>query len=156
MPDLPPNPDPGVRIPDLPKPRETSLLVILLCFLGLAILAGVAGYVVFKEPVNRLRAVVSATQATILPEQGKLAEAEQEHRAELAMRERVLGPEHQDVFSSGYNLAFTLWAAGKGGEALGFARRAEEGRKTVLGVEHPDYRAAKALREEIEEELRKL
>ena len=78
------------------------------------------------------------------------AEAEKEHRAVLAIRERVLGAEHPDVFQSCFNLALCLEDQKKLPAALAFIQRAEAGCAKVLGPGHPDSKDAKRIRERIE------
>jgi tetratricopeptide (TPR) repeat protein len=92
--------------------------------------------------------------ANALQVQGKHAEAEKEHRAVLAIRERVLGAEHPDVFLSCYNLALCLEKQGRLEEALAFAKRAGEGWKRVLGEEHPNCKSAVEARQRIEAKLK--
>lgn len=86
--------------------------------------------------------------------QGKLAEAELEYRAVLALCERAPGPEHPEVFGTCYHLALTLARQKKYPEALELARRAEDGWRTALYEEHPKFKLAKALREQMEREPR--
>lgn len=93
--------------------------------------------------------------ANALDSQGKHVEAEQEHRAVLAIRERVLGAEHPDVFQSCHNLALALEVQKKYLEALSFAQRAERGWEKVLVANHPDSKDATVRREEIEAEIQR-
>jgi tetratricopeptide (TPR) repeat protein len=88
--------------------------------------------------------------ANALHAQGKNNEAEQEHRAVIKVRERVLGAEHPDVARSCYNLALCLKAQQKLPEALAFMQRAEQVRTQALGPEHPDTKFAKAGRKRLE------
>jgi len=76
--------------------------------------------------------------ATTLQDQGKHAEAEDEHRAVLAIREQVQGTEHPETLSSRNNLANTLAAQGKHAEAEGEHRAVLALRERVLGAEHPE------------------
>ena len=76
--------------------------------------------------------------ANALRAQGQFAEAEQEHRAVLALRKRVLGQQHPDVLASRNNLAAALHAQGKYAEAEHEHRAVLAVRERVLGPEHPE------------------
>jgi hypothetical protein len=76
--------------------------------------------------------------ANALVSQGKHAVGEQEHRAVLAIRERVLGPEHPDTLWSRNNLADALFSQGKHAAAEKEHRAVLAIRERVLGPEHPD------------------
>ncbi|KAK4652643.1 hypothetical protein QC762_0075260 [Podospora pseudocomata] len=69
---------------------------------------------------------------------GKYKEAEQMHRQELQLREKVLGKEHPDTLTSMDNLAIVLDSQGKYEEAERMHRQALQLREKVLGKEHPD------------------
>jgi Tfp pilus assembly protein PilF len=56
----------------------------------------------------------------------------------LAIREKVLGPEHPDVAQSFNNLAALYHAQGRYAEAEPYCQRALAIREKVLGPEHPD------------------
>lgn len=89
-----------------------------------------------------------------LGKQGKYPEAEREHRAVLAVRERTLGAEHAAVFNSCYNLALTLEDMKRFQEALEFMKRAENGRRKVLGDTDSLTKEAQAARERLEDKVR--
>jgi tetratricopeptide (TPR) repeat protein len=78
------------------------------------------------------------SHAYLLAHQGKHAEAEAEHRAVLAIRERVLGPEHPDTLKIRNNLANALYAQDKNAEAEAEHRAVLPVMQRVLGPEHPD------------------
>ena len=82
---------------------------------------------------------------------GQFAEAEKEYRAVLAIRERLLGPEHPDTLTSRNNLACVLEAQGNHAEAekedrrlLAIRRRVSWGRNIPTpsppGTTWPWYR----------------
>jgi tetratricopeptide (TPR) repeat protein len=73
---------------------------------------------------------------------GKYDEAELLYRRALAIREKVLGPDHPDVAASLNNLATLLDKQGKYDEAEPLYRRALAIRKKVLGPDHPDVAAS--------------
>lgn len=75
--------------------------------------------------------------ASALSAQGKVAEAERECRAVLALQERVLGTEHPDTLASRNNLAVTLWEQGKTAEAEQEHRSVLVINESLLGPEHP-------------------
>jgi Flp pilus assembly protein TadD len=60
----------------------------------------------------------------VLADLGRPTEAEPLHRRALALRERVLGPDHPDVAQSISNLAVVLAALGRPAEAEPLHRRA--------------------------------
>ena len=91
----------------------------------------------------------------VLAKEGKHEEAEQELRAVLAMRERVLTMKHPDVFRTCSDLATTLAARGKYAEALTFSQRTRDGFEELWGHEHPEFKRAKALCEQIKADLAK-
>ena len=76
--------------------------------------------------------------ANALVSQGNYVEAEKEHRAVRAIRERVLGLEHPDSMKSRNNLALVLRAQGKYVEAEQENRPVLGILERVLGSEHPD------------------
>jgi hypothetical protein len=78
--------------------------------------------------------------ASVLTSQGKYEEAEAMHRKELAICEKVLGPEHPSTLTSMSNLAGVLNRQGKY-ESLPLYKRACAGYEAVLGKDHPTTRA---------------
>jgi hypothetical protein len=64
--------------------------------------------------------------AFVLGSQGKYEEAEGMHRLTLALKEKVLGPEHPSTLMSMSNLAGVLANQGKHEEANEMRRRAPE------------------------------
>jgi len=92
--------------------------------------------------------------ANALFAEGKHAEAQKEYRAVLAIQERVSGAKNPNVSQSCYNLALALEAQGKTREALEFAKRAEDACRAFLESDHPRFKDAKALREEVEAKLK--
>ena len=76
--------------------------------------------------------------ATALNEQGRHAEAEKEHRAVLALRERLLGAEHPKTLASRNNLAAVLQEQERHAEAEREHRAVLALREKVLGAKHAD------------------
>ncbi|MGB4967342.1 MAG: tetratricopeptide repeat protein, partial [Candidatus Saccharimonadales bacterium] len=76
--------------------------------------------------------------ASVLQDQGKLAEAEELYRRALAITEKVSGPVHADTSTSLDNLASVLQDQGKFAEAEGLHRRALAITEKVSGPVHPD------------------
>jgi serine/threonine protein kinase len=76
--------------------------------------------------------------ASLLQDQGKLAEAEPLFRQNLEARRRVLGPEHPDTLTAVNNLAGLLQERGELAEAEPLFRQNLEARRRVLGPDHPD------------------
>jgi CHAT domain-containing protein/tetratricopeptide (TPR) repeat protein len=74
--------------------------------------------------------------------QERFAEAEPLYRRSLAIREKVLGPEHPDVGQSLNNLATLYRARGRFAEAEPLYRRSLEIRERALGSDHPDVGAS--------------
>ena len=130
-----------------------------------------AGRKVPAKSVGKAKARAHASSAVVHPDtltrrnnlafalnaQGKNAETEAEHRARIAIGERVLGAEHPDVAISYYNLAICLEAPAQGArakakkaEALAFARRALAIRKKILGDGHPATQRAQAVLADLE------
>ena len=91
----------------------------------------------------------------MLQEQQHYAEAGQEHRTVLGLREKVLGARHPDVFMSCFNLALCLEAESKNEEALVMMKRAHAGFKKSLGAAHPYTRYAEECLSRIEREGKK-
>ncbi len=69
--------------------------------------------------------------------QGRYAEAEPLYKRSLAIREKVLGPEHPGVAQSLNNLAALYKAQGQYAEAEPLYQRALAIREKALGSEHP-------------------
>jgi tetratricopeptide (TPR) repeat protein len=74
----------------------------------------------------------------LLQDEGKFDEALAQHRRALAIREKLLGPEHPYVAKSLNNIANALYGQGKYDEALAQHRRALAIREKALGLDHPD------------------
>jgi tetratricopeptide (TPR) repeat protein/transcriptional regulator with XRE-family HTH domain len=73
-----------------------------------------------------------------LYERGQFRVAERPFRRALAIRERVLGPDHSALAQSLSDLALLLMARGKHAEAEALYRRALTIQERVLGPVHPD------------------
>lgn len=67
----------------------------------------------------------------------------------IKLRERVLGPDHPDVFKSFYNLALCLKAQDKIKEATEFARRSAEVARKVFPADHPERKKCEKLHQEL-------
>jgi tetratricopeptide (TPR) repeat protein/CHAT domain-containing protein len=109
--------------------------------LGTMVLAGLVWSVVLTgaadaqtddDPAALNAEVVRLYQA------GKYAEATKVAERLLAIREKVLGPEHTDVARSLNNLAEVYRAQGRNAEAEPLYRRSLAIREKALGLEHPD------------------
>jgi hypothetical protein len=77
----------------------------------------------------------------VLDSQGKYEEAEAMNRQTLALKEKVLGPEHPDTLTSVYCLAHLLSTRHRYNESLTLYERACAGYETILGKDHPTTRA---------------
>ena len=86
---------------------------------------------------NRERLEAMNNLAVSLNSEGKHAEAAEIQRAVLAVRTRVLGPEHPDKLTTANNLAICLSRQGKHAEAEEMLHEVLAARKRVLGTEHP-------------------
>jgi tetratricopeptide (TPR) repeat protein/predicted Ser/Thr protein kinase len=75
-------------------------------------------------------------------DEGKYDEALAAHRRALAIREKLLGPEHPQVAGSLNNLGDTLDDQGKHDEAVPYYRRALAIREATFGPEHPEVGAS--------------
>ena len=73
-----------------------------------------------------------------LRSQGRYADAEPLYQRALAIREKVLGPEHPDVATSLNNLAALYHAQGRYADAEPLFQRALAIQEKALGPEHPD------------------
>jgi eukaryotic-like serine/threonine-protein kinase len=73
----------------------------------------------------------------ILRTQGKYAEADVEYRKALALREKLLGPDHADTAESHHGLANTLFSLGELEAAETEHRRALAIWEKTLGADHP-------------------
>jgi len=142
---------------NLPSTTTTeSLFLFVIVVVGiLVVVAGIA-WLKRTQPqeserkLNLLDADRRHKRAENLQAEGNYAEAEVEHRAVLAIRQRVLGPEHPDVAQSCYNLAQCLKAQNKCPEALAFARQALEIWTKKLGADYSFTKDAKKLVAELE------
>ena len=88
--------------------------------------------------------------AGLLFAQGNYGDAEQLYRRVIAIRSRVLGPEHPDTLASRHRLIYVLNEEEKHAEAEAEARQVVTLREKILGFEHPDtllsrYNLASAL-----------
>ena len=81
--------------------------------------------------------LVALLLSRTLPAQGKYTEAERLQRS-LAIREKVLGPEHPDVATALSNLAFLYYTQGRYAEVEPLYQRSLAIREKALGQEHPD------------------
>ncbi len=93
------------------------------------------------EPGTKADADLANDVALILDAKGDHDAAEAEHRRVLALRERLLGPDHPDVAASRNNLANSLYAKGELAAAEAELRRVVELR-AALGSDHPDVATA--------------
>ena len=86
-------------------------MALVLAVMGLLLFGTLNGLLTYRATMRTLDGKLpELKKANALRAQGKYAEAEKEHRAVLAIRERVLGAEHPDVFNSCFNLALCLEA----------------------------------------------
>ena len=76
--------------------------------------------------------------ATTLAEEHRLDESEKLLRETLAIRERVLGPNHRDTLMSMNNLANLLFLEGHYVDAEKLQREALDIQRRVLGPDNPD------------------
>ena len=88
--------------------------------------------------------------ADLLFAQGNYGDAEKLYRSVIAIRSRVLGPEHPDTLASRHRLIYALNEEEKHAEAEAEARQVVTLREKILGFEHPDtllsrYNLASAL-----------
>ena len=90
-----------------------------------------------------------ATLARALNGQGKYAEADTQFRDVIKIQEKVEGPESSDTLDSYYYFAFGLKRQNKLEEAKEFARRAAEGARKVLGLDHPSTQKYTELLQEL-------
>lgn len=74
---------------------------------------------------------------------GRWEEAGEVHRAVVAEREHVLGPDHIDTLASRFEVAFTLSRLGRPADALREYEKVAAGRGRTLGTDHPDTFAAR-------------
>ncbi|MFL5343205.1 MAG: tetratricopeptide repeat protein [Hyalangium sp.] len=70
--------------------------------------------------------------------QGKYPEAWESQSKALALRQKVLAPEHPEVATSLFNLAMVDWWMGRYDEALERTERALALKQKALGPEHPE------------------
>ena len=97
-----------------------------------------------EEPPRRARfeapGDAKSTIATLLKEQGKLAEAEPLYREVLEGFREVLGPRHPDTLISVNNLAVLLMDQGKLAEAEPLSARRSRAAAEVNGLCEPRRR----------------
>jgi eukaryotic-like serine/threonine-protein kinase len=86
---------------------------------------------------DRVRADWLNSFGNVLLVAGRYEEARQKYEQALALRKRVLGPEHPDVAYSGDNLAQALVALGRNEAAKETHERVLALREKILGVGHP-------------------
>ncbi|HEX8433720.1 serine/threonine-protein kinase [Archangium sp.] len=86
---------------------------------------------------ERVRAESLNDLAIVFQEMGKYEEARVRHESALALRKKVLGPEHYFVVASLNNLGTVLGALGKYEEARVAYTSALDLREKLLGREHP-------------------
>ncbi len=60
------------------------------------------------------------------------------HEQNLAVRERVLGPDHPGTLTSRHGLAVAYFAAGRTDEAITLYERTLAAQERVLSRDHPD------------------
>jgi tetratricopeptide (TPR) repeat protein/predicted Ser/Thr protein kinase len=89
-----------------------------------------------------LRANAFNTQGIILTMMGRYEEARQQYERAIALREKVLGPEHPVVTPSLNNLGNVLQEMGRYEESLRMHERVLAIREKVLGPQHPDMASA--------------
>ncbi|MFD5426413.1 tetratricopeptide repeat protein [Streptomyces sp. NPDC127084] len=95
-------------------------------------------------PPDTLAVLTSRHNAALdLTRLGRWDVAGEVHRAVLAEREHLLGPEHPDTLASRYEVGFTLSRTGRALDALDAFGRVAEGRARSLGPDHPDTLAAR-------------
>jgi len=113
--------------------REKWLLVVL--FLGVTLLASTPAW----SNEDSLQKATELNQEVIqLYQQGRYAEAIPYAERALALREKVLGPEHPDTATSLNNLALLYDNMGSYDKAEPLFRRSLAIHEKVLGPEHPD------------------
>lgn len=88
-------------------------------------------------------AAVASSVASVLRAQGKYAEAAEEQRRALALREEVLGPETPLVAMSRNSIGLTLASQGRFEDAEAEHRRGLEILERVLGAGHPSVATAR-------------
>ena len=76
--------------------------------------------------------------ATYLQRRAQNTQAESLHQQTLALREKLLGPEHSDTALSLSSMAWLYFAQGKYSQTGQLAQRGLEIREKLLGPEHPD------------------
>jgi hypothetical protein len=81
--------------------------------------------------------------ASVLHDLGRLDEAEAEHRAVLAIRVSVLGPEHPRTLTSRSLLAHVLHDLGRLEEAETEFCNVLDARIRLLGSRHPDTKSSR-------------
>ena len=69
---------------------------------------------------------------------GHFDEALKMREAVLALRRKVLGPEHPDTLNTMHYLAFSYHKADLGKKAIAMLEEVLASRRKVLGAEHPD------------------
>jgi serine/threonine-protein kinase len=89
-----------------------------------------------------LRANAFNSQGLILTVQGRYEEARQAYERALALREKVLGPDHPMVTPSLNNIGNVLEEMGRYEEARRMHERVLAIREKVLGPQHPDMASA--------------
>ncbi|MBN1208927.1 MAG: tetratricopeptide repeat protein [Myxococcaceae bacterium] len=86
---------------------------------------------------DRIRAIALSGFGSVLMELGRYEEARQAYARVLALREKVVGPEHLDIATSLNNLGLALFYLGQYEDALELQARALAVREKLLGPEHP-------------------
>ncbi|CAM9093379.1 unnamed protein product [Laminaria digitata] len=98
-----------------------------------------AGYLTARDSSQAPEKRLTTDYTNLLPvAQGNYADAEPLYTRSLAVREKVLGPEHPDVAFSLNGLAALLDSQGKYAEAEPLLKRSLAIREKALGPEHPD------------------
>ena len=76
-------------------------------------------------------------QANLYYKQGRYAEVEPLYKRSLAIKEKILGPEHPNVALSLYNLAYLYHNQGRYAEAERLYKRSLTINEKAFGTEHP-------------------
>jgi tetratricopeptide (TPR) repeat protein len=103
-----------------------------------ALIHSLGAVAVTRAHDERIRAVWLNAEGLLLWHSGKAAEAKATHERALALREKVLGPEHPDVAGSVNNLGLVLQDLDDFPAAMRAHERALALREKVLGPDHPD------------------
>jgi serine/threonine-protein kinase len=103
-----------------------------------AVIEALGASVVARAQDERVRADWLNAAGLVQAHLGRRAEARAAHERVLAIKEKVLGPEHPDVSATLNNLANTLHQMGAYSQATAAYERALSISEKALGPEHPD------------------